>query len=267
MLFLFKKLLMKLINLNLSRRVSSLFMFMLMLMVCGYFATANIGGGETANKPVKSAISTKPKGQKEIKGETANKPVKSAISTKPKGQKEVRGSFASEHFKKLLQKYQESLGVRMAFKKRAYFPLLKKSQSSTGEIFLSKKKILLTLKDHLNTQVLFDGKRWWHIVTPHGEAKRVSAIKPDQNISLLFQPDMLFQNFYFVSQEAKGRTQILNFGPKSQASPLQSLAVQVEQNRILKVWLKWQGSNNEEVFSFFNIRFNQKLSPAFFKPT
>ncbi len=167
-------------------------------------------------------------------------------------------------FKGLLQQYQNSSGVQMVFNKQAYFPLLKKRKTSQGEIFLSGKKIFLKLKDHLKTQILFDGQKWWHIVSPPGEQKQVSPISPDQNISLLFHPRAFFQSFRFVSQATKGRTHILHFAPQSKQSSLQSLSVQVEQDRILKVWLKWHGSGNEEIFSFSNIRFNQKLSPALF---
>ena len=176
----------------------------------------------------------------------------------------VRGDLDLASFKRLLQKYQNSSGVTMVFNKQAYFPLLKKSKTSQGEFFLSGQKISLNLKDHLKTQILFDGQKWWHIMSPPGEQKKVSPISPDQNISLLFHPKAFFRGFRFVSQETKGRTQILHFAPKNKQAPLRSLSVQVEQDRILKVWLKWQGSGNEEVFSFSNIRFNQKLSSALF---
>ena len=176
----------------------------------------------------------------------------------------ISEELAPAHFRELLQKYQKSVGVKMAFNKKAYFPLLKKSKTSRGEIFLSGKKILLKLKDHLNTRILFDGQKWWHIITPPGETKRVSPIQPDQNISVLFHPTAFFQNFRFVSQKIKGRAQILNFMPKSKSSPLQSLSVKVEQNRILKVEIKWQDSGNEEVFLFSNIRFNQIIPSSLF---
>ena len=176
----------------------------------------------------------------------------------------MSGNIIPVQFKQLLQKYQKSSGVTMAFKKHAYFPLLKKNKTSQGALFLSKEKMLLKLRDHLKTQILFDGQKWWLMLTPPGEKQEVKAIQPDHNITLLFQAQAFFRHFRFISQKTKGRTQILNFQSQSPEAPLGSLSVQVENERMLKVWLTWRGSGNQEVFTFSNIQFNQKLSPTLF---
>ena len=178
----------------------------------------------------------------------------------------VKTSFDLSDFQEILQQYQQSSGVKMAFKKRAYFPLLRKTKTSSGEIFLSGKNILLSLEDHLKTHILFDGQKWRHLVTPPGEKQKVTVIQIDQNISVLFQPETFFQKFEFISQKIKGRTYILDFSPKNKKSPLSLLSVQVENNRILEVKMHWQDSGNEETFAFSNIQFNQKMAPSVFKP-
>ena len=175
--------------------------------------------------------------------------------------------FALAGFKSLLQKYQNNRGVKMAFHKQAYFPLLKKRTSSQGEFFLSQNKVRLDLQDPHNTQILFDGRKWWHIIAPAGEPKQVSAIQPDSNIAVLFQPEVFFKNFRFVLKKTKGRAQILHFKPQGKKAQLEALSVKIERDRILKVWLKWKGSGNEEVFSFSNIRFNQVLPKSLFSAT
>lgn len=159
----------------------------------------------------------------------------------------------------------------MHFKKKTYLKLLKKTKKSTGEILISKGAFVLQVKDHLNTQILFDRKNLWHIVSPVGEKKQISQIhlkQAEQNrqmLSILFLPETLFQTFRFVSSRVKGRTWILNFRPIDKHSEVKNLSIKVDGNLILKALLKWKNSGNEEEYVFSNIRFNQSFSNQLFQ--
>ena len=180
-------------------------------------------------------------------------------------------SFSSDDLKKAIHKYTQNKGVKMGFKKKTYLKLLKKTKKSTGEILISKGHFVLKVRDHLNTQILFDGKALWHISFPAGAKKQVEKVSFSKNqkkysLSLLFSPDLLFQHFRFISSRPKGRTWILHFKPVQKSAEISSFSVKMDGNLILGVWLKWKNSENEEEYTFSNIRFNQDISLKAFKP-
>ena len=179
-------------------------------------------------------------------------------------------SMSSFDFKILVQRYAENSGVKMHFKKRTYLKLLDKTKISFGEIFLSKGAFNLKVKDALKTQFVFDGKHLWYITSPREEQKQIVKLdtktshKSKLLFSFLFRPDLLFQNFRFISSRQKGRTWILSFEPVNIKSEIQSFSVKVDGKRILQVWIKWKNLGNEEEYTFSNIQFNQNIPSRFF---
>ena len=179
-------------------------------------------------------------------------------------------SISSSDFKILVQRYAENSGVKMHFKKRTYLKLLGKTKISFGEIFLSKGAFNLKVKDALKTQFVFDGKHLWYITSPREEQKQIVKLDTKTShknkllFSFLFRPDLLFQNFHFISSRQKGRTWILSFEPINIKSEIQSFSVKVDGKRILQVWIKWKNLGNEEEYIFSNIQFNQNIPSRFF---
>ena len=179
--------------------------------------------------------------------------------------------FSLKDFEKILQKYSQNSGVKMSFKKETNLELLKKKKVSEGEIFLSKGRVLLKIKDHLNTQILFDGNHLWYIRLPIEEKKQIVKVnlktkgKNNMLISFLFKSDLFFQNFRFISSRFKGRSRILSFEPKNPDSEIQFFSVKVEGKLILAAWLRWKNLGNEEKYRFFNIRFNQNIPISYFQ--
>ena len=142
---------------------------------------------------------------------------------------------------------------------------------SEGEIFLSKGRILLEVNDHLNTRILFDGNGLWYIRSPKKKEKQIVKMNLETAygnkvfISFLFEPNLFFQSFRFVSSRFKGRSQILNFETIDADSEIQSFSAKVEGKLILTAWLKWKNLGNEEEYSFSNIRFNQDIPDHYFR--
>ena len=167
-------------------------------------------------------------------------------------------------FKGIVQKYAKNSGVKMNFKKKTYLSLLGKTKQSAGTLFLSKGTFILKGDDTLKTKLFFDGKDLWHTTHPPGEKKQTIKVdlKSTQKnpLSFLFQPDLFFQKFKFISAHPKGRTWVLNFEPVNPQWEIKSFEVKIEGKRILQVKLKWKDPENKEEYSFSHIRFNQQAS-------
>ena len=180
-------------------------------------------------------------------------------------------AFASIDLKNIMQRYAQSSGVKMDFKKNTHLKLLKKTKMSKGQIFIKKGSLFLTVEDALHTKILFDGKDIWYITSSEGEqrqAVRIALTKASKNkmlLSFLFHPDWLFQKFRFVSSHFKGRAQVVVLEPINKNSDIHSFSVKVEKELILKAWLKRKNPEDEEEYTFSNIRFNQKISPQVFQ--
>ena len=179
---------------------------------------------------------------------------------------------SSVNFKQIIQRYVQNSGVKMNFKKSTYLKLLKKTKVSKGEILMSRGSIALKVEDNLKTRIISDRNYLWYITSPSGEQKQTVKIdlkniagKNKAFLSLLFSPELLFQEFHFVSSRPKGRTWILDFKPVKNDSEIQSFSVKVDGRLILKAWLKWKNLGNEEEYTFFNIRFNQKITSENFR--
>ncbi len=159
----------------------------------------------------------------------------------------------------------------MNFEKKVYLKLLKKTKFSSGEFFLSKGRIVLKVKDALNTRILFDKNQLWYITSPPKEKEQIvrrDIKNSDQNkllLSFLFRPDFLFQEFRFVSARSKGRTWILDFEPVRKGSEIKSFSVKVDGKLILKIGIKWDSLGNEEEYTFSDIRFNQNIPARYFQ--
>ena len=177
--------------------------------------------------------------------------------------------FSSPDFKKILKRYSQNSGVKMLFKKKTILKLLNKQKISHGKIFLSSGQILLAVKDHFNTRILFDGNDLWYIRSPKNQ--EIVKIKLEETkeekkpISFLFNPDLFFQKFRFISSRFKGRSQILNFEPIDAHSEIQRFSAKVEGKLILMIWLKWKDLGNEEEYSFSHIQFNQDIPAHYFQ--
>lgn len=160
----------------------------------------------------------------------------------------------------------------MNFEKKTYLKLLKKTKVSKGEILMSKGSIALKMEDNLKTSIVSDRNYLWYMTSPPGEQKQTVKIdlrkvtgKNKMFLSLLFSPELLFQQFRFFSSRPKGRTWILDFKPVENDSEIQSFSVKVDGRLILKAWIKWKNLGNEEEYTFSNIRFNQKMAPENFQ--
>ena len=159
----------------------------------------------------------------------------------------------------------------MSFEKETALALLKKVRLSRGRVFLSGRRIALEIEDSLNTRIVFDGKSLWYIVSPPGEKKQMVRMKEgadSQNralLSILFRPDVFFQQFRFLSSRPKGRTWILDFAPANSESEIKSFSVKTDGKRILKLWTLWSSTGNKETYTFSNIRFHQSISPRRFQ--
>lgn len=160
----------------------------------------------------------------------------------------------------------------MDFEKKTYLKLLKKTKVSKGEILMSKGSLALKMEDNLKTRIISDRNYLWYITSPPGEQEQTVKIdlgemagKNKVFLSLLFSPELLFQQFHFVSSRPKGRTWILDFKPVKTDSEIQSFSVKVDGRLILKAWIKWKNLGNEEEYTFSNIRFNQKISSENFQ--
>ena len=182
------------------------------------------------------------------------------------------GGSSSVDFKKIIQKYVQSTGVKMNFEKKTFLKLLNKIKISKGEILISKGSIVLKVEDYLKTRILSDRNHLWYITSPPRERKQIVKInlknvadKDKAFLSFLFYPELFFQVFQFVSSRPKGRTWILDFKPVNDDSDIQSFSVKVDGKLILKAWLKWKSLGNEEEYTFSNIRFNQKILPENFQ--
>ena len=181
------------------------------------------------------------------------------------------GAFSLKNFKNIIQRYKLSSGVTMNFDKETTLALLKKTKLSKGFVFLSGAKVALEVKDSLNTRILFDGKSLWYTAFPPGGKKQVMKISDKEKgwnkalLSLLFRPEVFFQEFRFVSSRPKGRTWLLDFEPKTSAE-IKTFSLKVDGTRLLKLWILWRSTGNKEVYTFSNIRFNQKISARRFKP-
>ena len=138
-----------------------------------------------------------------------------------------------DHFKEIVQKYAQNSGVKMNFNKKTSLTLLGKTKKIYRELFFYPKgTFILKGKDTLKTKLVFDGKELWHTTHPPGEKKQNyksrSQIYPKKSLSFLFQPDLFFQKFKFISSHQKGRTWILNFQPLDPEWEIKSFWVKIE---------------------------------------
>ena len=174
-------------------------------------------------------------------------------------------------FQKIIQKYKNSSGVTMNFKKNTHLKFLKKNRYSTGKIFLSQGLMKLDIEDSMNTRLIFDKNNlWYQTSTPEGKIKtaKIDLKKEIQNkaiISLLFNPDLFFQVFRFVSSRSKGRTTILEFLPIQKQQNISRLSIKIESDRILQLELEWEDLGTVEEYTFSDIRMNQKIPEKTFK--
>ena len=176
-----------------------------------------------------------------------------------------------ELFQKIIHKYKISSGVTMNFEKKTYLKFLKKNRYSKGKIFLSQGLMKLQIQDTLNTQIIFDKTHlWYQTVTPERKTKTTkinlkTEAKNKAIISFLFNPDLFFQVFYFVSARSKGRTTIFEFLPIQKTDNISRLSVKIESDRVLLVQVEWRDLNTLEEYTFSDIRMNQKIPAKTFK--
>lgn len=178
--------------------------------------------------------------------------------------------FAFANLQNIIQKYKQSSGVIMDFKKNTYLDLLKKTKNSAGKIFIRKSFFLLKVEDTLKTKFLFDGKDLLYITKYTKKPLKIILNKTTNNqiiLSILFQSDLLLKQFKIVSSRVKGRAKIVLLKPLDINSDIDFFSVKTEKNKILKVWFNWKNPKNTEEYSFSNIQFNKNILPDVFKKT
>ena len=64
--------------------------------------------------------------------------------------------------------------------------------------------------------------------------------------------------FVLLHLAQRGRAHIMDFKPITN-SDIKGMSIKVENQLILKAWVKWKSLNNEEEYEFSDIRFNQSI--------
>ena len=174
-------------------------------------------------------------------------------------------------FQEIIQKYKNSSGVIMNFQKKTHLKILQKTRKSSGKIFLSQGLMKLEIKDSMNTEIIFDKTHlWYKTSTPDGKIKTVkidfkNKVKNKAIVSFLFNPDLFFQVFRFVSSRSKGRATIFEFLPIQKTENISRFSIKIEGDRILLVQVEWKDLNTLEEYTFSDIRMNQKIPAKAFK--
>ena len=162
----------------------------------------------------------------------------------------------------ILQNYQSKQTITMNFHKTFTHSLLNKQTQSFGKFYLSgnlwRLEVLSPQKSYIisNTQGVL-------VFSADKSLLRKTKKSSLDILALLFNKKKFNQTFQYKEKKKKGRTWIYIF-LSSALSRIDSIALQVEKDRILSLRITRPSSLGEEFYRFSEIRFNDPLSPDLF---
>lgn len=183
-------------------------------------------------------------------------------------------SFAgTKELKTTLSRYQKS-SVLANIEKSVKMVVLEKTEKSEGELFFSKGKFRLEMKDPVSTLIVQDGTTLWiasKLVDFGGnwqvsKTKSRSLKKSQALMGLLFDEKGVWKDFDVAEEKTDGDDKIWVLKPKKKAST-DIMKLQVRANPKDKTIIEisyWDNLENETNYKFKSQKFDAKISSSKF---